>query len=557
MLTQLTIRNLAVIRHVDISFETGFTALTGETGAGKSILLDALGLIAGARADTGLVRHGEQRADVQAEFSLAGQDALREQLEAEALLDEDDPQTLTVRRVVLADGGSRAWLNGIRVTAQQLKTIVPQLLEIHSQHAHQQLLDTAHQRTLLDAWLNRPDLLEAVTERFQRWQRLQQELDSLRAQQQEQAQRLAALTLQLQQFAELAPSREEYETLSQQQHTLAHAQEYQQGLLTASEALDGEHSAVVAFGQALSAIEPLTAINPALEKTVEQLNEQLIVAQELARDLAHEANGIRHDPEALAQAEARLSQYHALAKQYLLDPEALEEKYHALQEEYDQLSNLDTTLKTLEADVAAAETAYREAADALSHARQQAGKRLAREVEATIRPLGLEKARFAVEVAPATTPQKHGLDQVTFLVTTNPGQPLQPLKKVASGGELARISLALEVALADSRGIDTLIFDEVDVGIGGGVAEQVGRLMQALGAHRQVLAITHQPQVAACADHHLHIDKQSSETETETRVTALDDTARVQELARMLGGQTLTDTTLRHAQELRDAAQRP
>ncbi|SIN77402.1 DNA replication and repair protein RecN [Sulfurivirga caldicuralii] len=557
MLSQLTIRNLAVIKQVDISFETGFTALTGETGAGKSILLDALGLIAGNRADSGMVRHGEKRADIQAEFTIADHPALQRLLEEEALLDEESPHTLHVRRVVQADGGSRAWINGIRVTAQQLKEIVPQLLEIHSQHAHQQLLDSTQQRRLLDGWLNAPELLAMVAETFQRWQRLQHELETLRSQQHEQAQRLAALTLQLQQFAELAPSRDEYETLSQQHHTLAHAQEYEQGLRQAIEALDGNDSAVSAYSQALAELEPLTSINPELENTVAQLNEQLIVAQELARDLTHEADSISHDPEALAQVEARLAQYHALAKHYLLDPEALEEKHQALQAEYDQLSNLDTTLDTLEMEVAEGETAYRNAAEQLSEARAQAGEKLAQEIEAILPTIGLEKARFAVEVTPTATPQKHGMDQVAFMVTTNPGQPLQPLKKVASGGELARISLALELVLTSSRGIDTLIFDEVDVGIGGGVAEQVGRLMQRLGTQRQVLAITHQPQVAACADHHLHIEKQSSETETETHIAQLDEATRVQELARMLGGQTLTDTTLRHAEELLGAARRP
>jgi len=556
MLKQLTIRNLAVIRHVDISFETGFTALTGETGAGKSILLDALGLIAGARADTGLVRHSEKRADVQAEFSLENHAHLRAMLEEEALLDEDNPHMLSVRRVVQADGGSRAWINGVKVTAQQLKQIVPHLLEIHSQHAHQQLLDSAQQRILLDAWLNQPQLLETVANHFQRWQQLQQELDRLRAQQQDRAQRMAALNLQLQQLAELSPSRAEYEELSQQQHTLAHAQEYQLGLQTASEALDGNQGAVEAFNRALSALEPLTAINASLAQTIEQLSEQLIIAQELARDLAVEADGIRHDPQTLAQIEARLGQYHALAKQYLIDPEALEETYRALQAEYEQLGNLDTSVETLETEVKQAEADYLEAAKTLSEVRRSAAEKLARKVEENLHPLGLEKARFDIAITPAGTPQKHGIDAVTFLVTTNPGQPLQPLKKVASGGELARISLALEVSLAESQGVGTLIFDEVDVGIGGGVAEQVGRLMRALGAHRQVLAITHQPQVAACADQHLHIEKQSTDTETETHIKALAGDQRIQELARMLGGQTLTETTLRHAEELLKSVRR-
>ena len=556
MLTQLTIRNLAIIKEVDIHFEMGFTALTGETGAGKSILLDALGLIMGARADSSLVRHGEKHADVQAEFSIAQHPTLQSLLDQDALLDEDDPHTLTVRRVVQADGGSRAWINGIKVTAQQLKQIIPQLLEIHSQHAHQQLLDNAHQRMLLDAWLNEPALVEAVASHFQRWQQLKAELETLRAQQQQQAQQLAALTLQLQQFAELAPSREEYETLAQQQNTLAHAQEYRQGLMTACDALEGDRGAVTAFNQALTALEPLIAINPDLQKVVSQLNEQLILAQELARDLSHEANGVRHDPEALVQTEARLSQYHALAKHYLLDPENLEDKYQALQAEFERLSNLDTTLDALEADTQEAERTYLHAAKELSQARQQAGEKLARHVESLVRPLGLEKTQFTVDITPASTPQKHGLDQIDFKVTTNPGQPLQPLKKVASGGELARISLALEVALADNHGIHTLIFDEVDVGIGGGVAEKVGRMMQTLGTQSQVLAITHHPQVAACADHHLHIDKQSSDTETRTQIRTLDEAARIDELARMLGGQTLTETTRRHAQELLNTARR-
>jgi len=555
MLTSLHIRNLALIETLELPLNQGFIALTGETGAGKSILLDALGLTLGARADTSLVRHGCDKADVQATFDIQALPHIQSWLETQALRDEEEPNTLLLRRVVRATGGSSAWINGIKVPAGQLQYLGEQLVDIHGQHAHQMLLKSAHQRQLLDAFADHNDLLNQTQSAYQRWRHLQKTLAEKRALQADQADQLALIAFKLKDLDALNPSTEQYQALSQQQTQLAHAETLLHDSQRAAEALNGEQGASHQLTLAVKALERIAQIDPQLTALLTQLNELRIGVEEAGRDLHHYAQGIDLDPAQLAQVEEELAEYHRLAKKFMVEPETLAAYHAELKSRHEQLLHMDAHLDALEADMAQAWQAYETAALALRASRQQAAERLKAAVETLIHPLGLPHARFSVQLNEQSA-DASGMDQVTFMLTTNPGQPPAPLHKVASGGELARISLALEVALAEVAGVPTLIFDEVDVGIGGRVAEQVGRLMRRLGAHRQVLAITHQPQVAACAHHHLKVEKLQQAEQTRTQVIRLSPTARAQELARMLGGATITDTTLKHAQEMLAQGQR-
>lgn len=550
MLTNLSIRNLALIDQLTLQFNAGFSALTGETGAGKSILLDALGLVLGARADATLVRHGHDKADIQASFDLSNLPHLKTQLAEEELLDEDEPDTLILRRTVRANGGSSAWVNGIKVPAAALKTLGEQLIDIHGQHAHQQLMQPPYQRQLLDAYGQHETLLKKVAAAYKQWKTLKKQLREKQVAQHQREEQLALLEMQLQAMDALNPTREAYETLNQQHSMLAHAEALLNAAQTAAHALDGEQGAASALYTALQALERVRDIDTALAPHLEQLNTLLITTEELGRDLHHYADQINLDPAALAEVEAQLAEYHSLAKKHLCAPEALEALHAQLKQRHHELLHADEVLAELEAAVEQAWQTYQNEAETLHQRRLAAGAQLSEAVSKTAHPLGLPHLQFEVQLSPLATPDASGLDKVTFTMTTNPGHPLQPLNKVASGGELARISLALEVVLADVAGLPTLIFDEVDVGVGGAVAEQIGQLMRRLGNQRQVLAITHQPQVAACAHTHYKVEKHRQADSTTTQVTHLPPDAQVEELARMLGGSTLTEATYQHAREL-------
>ena len=557
MLRQLNIRNLALIESLTLDLQAGFTALTGETGAGKSILLDALGLTLGTRADTKLVRHGARQADVQTVFDLTFLPEIQHWLAEEALLDEEDPHTLTLRRVVRKDGGSQAWINGIRAPLAQLKQLAAQLVDIHSQHAQQQLLNTQYQRRLLDAFGQLEPLRQQVSEQWKQWQAARNRLEAHTAQRDSRDQQLFQLRQQLDELEPLQPSTDTYQRLSQRQSQLAHAQMLYQNSQQALVRLE-EHpqGAIDQLNQAIQALEPVVEIDNTLAPLLKQLTEQLVILEESARDLHHYQRTLSLDPQELAEVENQLAEYHRLARKFLVEPEALEQHRMELRQQYETLLHFDDQQAELEMAEQRARDQFMDKAQQLHAARKQAAQQLQKQVETLIHPLGLPHARFDIQIRmDEAFAGPHGLDEVRFMMTANPGQPMMPLDQVASGGEMSRISLAIEVALAETAGLPVLIFDEADVGIGGGTAEQVGRLMRRLGRHRQVLAITHQPQVAACAHTHLQVSKRQTDTSTHTTVTPLDTAQRVEELARMLGGTTLTDTTRQHAREMLSLAQ--
>ena len=550
MLEQLTIDQIAIIEHSEIHFRPGYNVLTGETGAGKSILIDALGLVLGERADASSIRHGEKRATVSATFrdlSAAHQQALAD----DGLDDPDNPGQAVIRRT-LRDGGSKAWVNDQNVTGGKLKTLAAALVNIHGQHHNQALLKNDEQRRRLDRYAGHRELLAACADAYRHWQQLEKDHAAWQTARTSDEERLALLAYQLDEIEQLAPQEDEFDQLAAKQTLLASADQIlASGSRLADQLSDGEHNLHSALRHAQREAEHLAAIHDNYRETAELLEQSAVYLSEASDSLAKQLGKIEHDPEALAETEARMSALHALARKHHIDPGQLPAHWQTLAAEYQALSQKNQSGSELEAACRAAEADYHAKAAALSAARQKAAPALARDVEQWIRQLGMEKATFAIDVQPAARLAAHGNDDITYTLCANPGQTLQPLAKVASGGELSRVSLAIEVACLDETPTPppTIIFDEIDTGIGGEIADTVGRLLHTLGQNRQVLCITHLPQVAAYADAHYRIEKHSDNHATQTRVTALDDEARITEIARMLGS-AASDTSRDHARTM-------
>ena len=550
MLEQLTIDQIAIIEHSEIHFRPGYNVLTGETGAGKSILIDALGLVLGERADASSIRHGEKRATVSATFrdlSAAHQQALAD----DGLDDPDNPGQAVIRRT-LRDGGSKAWVNDQNVTGGKLKTLAAALVNIHGQHHNQALLKNDEQRRRLDRYAGHRELLAACADAYRHWQQLEKDHAAWQTARTSDEERLALLAYQLDEIEQLAPQEDEFDELAAKQTLLASADQIlASGSRLADQLSDGEHNLHSALRHAQREAEHLAAIHDNYRETAELLEQSAVYLSEASDSLAKQLGKIEHDPEALAETEARMSALHALARKHHIDPGQLPAHWQTLAAEYQALSQKNQSGSELEAACRAAEADYHAKAAALSAARQKAAPALARDVEQWIRQLGMEKATFAIDVQPAARLAAHGNDDITYTLCANPGQTLQPLAKVASGGELSRVSLAIEVACLDETPTPppTIIFDEIDTGIGGEIADTVGRLLHTLGQNRQVLCITHLPQVAAYADAHYRIEKHSDNHATQTRVTALDDEARITEIARMLGS-AASDTSRDHARTM-------
>lgn len=551
MLQELSIQNLALIEKLTLNFKTGFTTLTGETGAGKSILLDALGLALGERADSSLVRYHTPRAEVTAQFDIRALPHIQHWLAEQDLDDED---LCMLRRTVNAEGRSKAYINGRPVPASSLKTLGDFLIDIHGQHEHQSLLSANQQLTLLDAYANHTPLLMQTKQDFNAWQTLNKRYETLNAAQTDFQSRLDLLSFQQNEFAEINPTEGEFETLSEQQSTLSHANEIKQACQFCYDNIEGETGATEQIQNAISALEEIIEYSPALAGTIQQLNSSLIDIQEAASEVQHHAEQIELDPEQLTMLDERLQALFALAKKYTIEPEQLVEKHLQIKEGLSQLEHSDTELESLKAEIEQAWSNVQQSAETLNKSRQKAGKKLGKIVTETMHTLGMPNGLFEIQLAQTSATAK-GVDKAEFLVTANKGQPLQPLAKVASGGELSRISLAIQVATAEVASLPTLIFDEVDVGIGGGIAEVVGKKMQQLGLHKQILSITHLAQVASHGHNHWRIEKQTKGEATFTQVSELTTEHRIEELARMMGGLTLTEQTLNHAKEMLSTAQ--
>ncbi len=557
MLRHIHVRNFAIIDAVQLELEGGLTVMTGETGAGKSILVDALGLLLGERAGAEVIRPGAERAELEALFSLEQSPEARRLLADQAL--DDESGECVLRRVVAREGGSRAFINGRAVNLATLRELGGLLVDIHGQHEHQQLLRGAAQRELLDAFGGHETLLAPLGQAFRDWQATASKLAELREADASRAQRLELVRYQVGELSALKPEPDEWPRIEAEHRRLTHAGrliELCQGALQALYEGDGDtiHGGLT---HVVGLIEQGQRQDAGLQPALELLQQAEIQLREGVDQLRDYARGLELDPERLAEVDARMTALYDAARKHRVRPEDLPELFLQLSEELATLEGEGDSLDALEARLARQAEAYREVAQALSAARGQAAERLAVAVTEAIRGLGMPHAQFAIEVrfnreAPFTA---HGLDTIEMLVTTNPGQPLQPLGKVASGGELSRISLALRVQTAARGEVATLIFDEVDTGIGGSVAEVVGRLLASLGRERQVLCVTHLPQVAAQGTHHLHVRKEQSADSTRTTLLPLDAEARIEELARMMGGVDITAQTRGLAKEMLERAQ--
>lgn len=554
MLKHLHIRNFALVETLELDLEAGMTVLSGETGAGKSILLGALGLTLGDRADTGVIRHGEERAEISATFDLQGLPAVKDWLVGREL--EMDGECI-LRRIVGADGRSRAFINGQPTPLQSLRELGEQLVDIHGQHAHQSLLKRDVQRQLLDNFAGHTNLARETASVYRQWQQLHEEYERLNRAGAEREARLELLSYQVQELETLKLRENELAELDEEHARLANANRLLEGAQTAVTRLyeNEEQSINSLLEQTLSELQELQSYDNGLAAAGELLEGAVIQAREAATELRHYVDRLELDPERLALVEQRLADIHDLARKHRIAPEELPTLHLQLQQELDELDQAGSRLDGMQEEIERTLARYQELATQLSDGRHEAAQKLAGLVSANMQELGMGGGRFDVVLIPLDTPGPNGLENVELQVSANPGQPLRPLSKVASGGELSRISLAIQVITAAQEGIPTLIFDEVDVGVGGGVAEMVGRQLRALGENRQVLCVTHQPQVAAQGHHHFRISKSSEGKVTRTEVVLIDGEDRVAEVARMSGGVTVTEQTLDHARELISQAQ--
>ncbi|MEO8248181.1 MAG: DNA repair protein RecN [Burkholderiales bacterium] len=541
-LRRITLRDFVIVRELDLELAGGFSVLTGETGAGKSILIDALQLALGSRADAAVVREGAQRTDVSAEFDCPT--SCRAWLEEAGF---DVLEEVLLRRTVDAGGKSRGFLNGSPATAAQLRAIGEQLVDIHGQHAWQSLTRPESVRGLLDAYAGTDS--RALLPFWQQWREAGKALTDARGAQDSLQRERERLVWQIGEVEKLAPAEGEWETLCADHTRLAHAQRLLDAARDACAALEDDGGALPRLARAQTLLEGQQHLEPEFDELTGQIAAALAQLEDAAHSLHRYLGRTDLDPERLAALDERMSHWVSLGRRYKRQPDELPALLALWQRELAQLER-SADLAALEADEARAKTAWHDAAKALSAARKAAAPKLAHSVTQAMQGLGMQGGRFEVALEKTAQPAQHGLEDVSFLVAGHAGTTPRPIGKVASGGELSRIALAVAVTTSELGGAQTLIFDEVDAGVGGSVAETVGRLMQQLGQDRQVLAVTHLPQVASCADHHLVVAKQREGKATFSNVSAAVGEERIAEIARMLGGERMSGATLAHAREM-------
>lgn len=544
MLRLLHVRDFVIVDEAEINFSPGFTVFSGETGAGKSILIDALSLVLGARGDTGLLRAGADRAEITAVFdtpaSLHGWLAERE-------LDPQDD--LVLRRIIDAQGRSKAYVNGVPANLGMLRELGEHLVDIHGQHAHQGLLTAANQRVLLDQHAGLAETVQATAAAWHHWREALQALEAAQRNAHDIEQERERLQWQIDELSALAPKPGEWEVVSNEQSRLAHGQALLEGATRTLALLEDESaSALQILNAAAQQIQQVLRHDSQLQSVLDALESARISAGEAVSDLNSYLDRLELDPQALAHAEQRVGQLFDAARKYHVEPEALPALLDSLNEQL-AATHAAADIEALQVRAQAAEAEYHAVADRLGKARSKAAQRLGREVTASMQELAMHGGSFEIVLQPCA-PGPHGKETIEFRVAGHAGASPRPLAKVASGGELARLSLALSVIASQAAQVPTLIFDEVDTGIGGAVAEVVGRLLQQLGERHQVLCVTHLPQVAARGAHHFEVRKSSAGGTTVSDIRALDERDRIEEVARMLGGMTITDTTRQHAREM-------
>lgn len=542
-LKSISLRDFVIVREMDLDLSNGFTVLTGETGAGKSILIGALQLALGARSDAGTVREGAGRCEISAEFDSPAR--LAPWLEQAGLEPGD---TLLLRRTVDAQGKSRAWVNGSAVTVTQLKELGSQLVDIHGQHAWQSLTRPEAVRGLLDAYADIST--EALLQCWQDWRRSQKILTQARSAQDSLQRDRERLAWQIGEVSKLAPGAQEWEELNAQHGRLSNIQDLRDAVQSAVDALrEADENATTLLGRAINGLQKQAHIEPEFRQLAELLDTALTQVDDAVHSLRGYAKHAELDPQRLAELDERLALWVSLARRYKRAPSELPELLTAWQAELRALDEA-ADLVQLEAKETQAKLAYLNEAGEISCARRQSAPLLAKAISQAMQGLGMQGGRFEVVLALLEQPAQHGLEQVEFLVAGHAGSTPRPVGKVASGGELSRIALAIAVTTSQLGQAQTLIFDEVDSGVGGAVAQTVGQLMRQLGQDRQVMTVTHLPQVAAFADEHLVVSKRSDQGTALSRVEQVTGTARVAEIARMLGGEQLTGATMAHAAEM-------
>ena len=548
MLRILGIRDFVIVERVELETGAGFTVLTGETGAGKSILVDAIELLVGGRGDASVVREGAEKAELSCEFDLKNKKILEQYLADNGL--EGDPGSLLLRRTIDRSGRSRCFINGHSATLAQLREAGEHLVDIHGQHEHQSLLRAAAQRELLDAHAGAQELARACAEAWRGWKRL----EALAAEAEQQFAIRESERTELQEkigeMKTLGLKDGEWDGLAAQHQRLAHGSSLLAGAQSSLEALsEADGACLPQLSAVASRLRALSEHDLHLKAIVEMLASAEAQAGEAARDLRDYASRVELDPRALREVEQRIEALHAAGRRYRVKPAELPALENDLLARFRELE-LAASPEALQREVAAAKDRYESAAKKLSAKRKSASQALGREVSQAMQNLAMSGGRFSISLKALNEPGSAGAEEVEFEVATHPSLPLRPLAKVVSGGELSRISLAIQLVASKASPVGTLVFDEVDSGIGGAVAETVGRSLKKLGRERQVLCVTHLPQVAAQGDEQWSVSKSGARGKVNCAVSRLDRAGRVEELARMLGGAEITSTTRKHAAEL-------
>ena len=551
MLNHITIKNLAVVDSLELELDSGLTVLTGETGAGKSILIDALGLVLGDRADASAIRYGAERADVVAEFD--GQAPLIEQWLKDNDLDSD-AQCL-IRRTINAKGRSRGFINGNPIPLQLLRELGEKLVNIHGQNTHQALLKKDEQRLLLDNFAEINSMRNDLNQLYRQWKKKSSEYHQLKEDTAEREIKLDLLRFQVQELTELDIQENEFKNLEEEHNILSHANR----LIETSQAVymqlseDEQKNISYQINHCLNEINTLVELDHALTPITEMLNNALIQVDEASSELHHYLDSLEVDPQRLQWLETSIGSIHDLSRKHRVETHALYEHIEHLKHELKQLEHADDHLEKLQEEVESIQIDYFKLAKELTRKRSKASTLLSEQVMQHIHELGMQQCIFEIQLLAIDSkqPQVNGMESIEFFVTTNTGQPLRPLSKVVSGGELSRISLAIQVVTAQFSKIPSLIFDEVDVGIGGGIAEMVGKKLRLLGHNAQILCVTHQAQVACNAHHHLYVYKQTNNENTSTFINSLNEEEKIEELSRMMGGVKITEQTRSHAREMR------
>jgi DNA repair protein RecN (Recombination protein N) len=561
MLRFLNIQDFVIVDRMEVEFGRGFTVLTGETGAGKSILIDALSLSLGERSDAGQVRNGSKRAEISAEFDVSESPELLAWLRENDLEGHgDDDNVCLMRRVIEAGGRSRGFINGHPATLQQLRMVGGKLVDIHGQHEHQSLLRTEEQRDLLDAFSGSRELAQAVATSYRRWQSLQKRRIEWEQNTTSFEQEREQLELQSRELLTLNFSPDEWQTLKSDHSRLSHSASLLEAVHTCLEILSESESASLAqINLSTSRLKGLLQYDAGLKGVLDMLDSAQIQLQEAVYELGRYKQGLDLDPKILREMEERLSVVHAAARKYRVVPDEIPNLLKTFTEKLDGLNQIGDG-EAMMKEEAIAKDVYLKLAKKLSVVRDGAARKLTQQVTAAMQTLAMEGGKFSVTQAPLEQGNAHGMEQIEFEVSPHQGMPLRPLAKVVSGGELSRISLAIQVITSKVGVVPTLIFDEVDAGIGGRIAEIVGELLKKLGAERQVMCVTHLAQVASAGNQQWQVAKSGDPDNggnVLSHVTVLKDEERIEEIARMLGGVKITETTRKHAAEMLRESKRP